>query len=216
MLNEILNRIIDIFNLIGKDSVELKEINKGERYFTQSIPCYILVLQLALNKTAQNVHSFEILKSLNFYQNAISVIRNQLELNAKLYAPLLSNNFNDRIVQLFIEGGNIKDKYQQHESFLEINKMINKPDYINTLYSKMCKMAHPTTCLTLENMYDNHNIYPVIIRDEKDIINQVNFDGKDSDKNIKIQDLMKTMNEILEITEQIFTKHLNQKNNKRR
>ena len=35
-------------------------------------------------------------------------------------------------------------------------------------------------------------------------------------KNIKIQDLMKTMNEILEITEQIFTKHLNQKNNKRR
>jgi len=56
----------------------------------------------------------------------------------------------------------------------------------------------------------------MIIRDEKDIINQVNFDGKDSDKNIKIQDLMKTMNEILEITEQIFTKYLNQKNNKRR
>jgi len=48
--------------------------------------------------------------------------------------------------QLFIEGGKIKDKiYQQHESFLKINKMINKPDYINTLYSKMCKMAHPTT-----------------------------------------------------------------------
>jgi len=216
MLNEILNRIIDIFNLIGKDSVELKEVE--ETHFKQSIPCYILVLQLALNKTAQNVHSFEILKSLNFYQNAISVIRNQLELNAKLYAPLLmSNNFNELIVQLFIEGGKIKDKvYQQHESFLEINKMINKPDYINTLYSKMCKMAHPTACLTLDNMYDNHHVYPMIIRDEKDIINQVNVDGKDSDKNIKIQDLMNTMNEILEITEQIFTKYLNQKNNKSR
>lgn len=147
MLNEILNRIIDIFNLIGKDSVEIKEINKGEKYVKQSIPVYIIVLQLALNKTAQNVHSFEILKSLDFYQNAISIIRNQLELNAKLYAPLLSDNFNnDYIRQLFIEGGKIKDKiYQQHESFLKINKMINKPDYINTLYSKMCKMAHPTT-----------------------------------------------------------------------
>jgi len=95
MLNEILNRIIDIFNLIGKDSVEIKEINKGEKYVKQSIPVYIIVLQLALNKTAQNVHSFEILKSLDFYQNAISIIRNQLELNAKLYAPLLSDNFNN-------------------------------------------------------------------------------------------------------------------------
>ena len=213
MLNEILNRIINIFNLIGKNSVEIKEVE--ETHLTKKILCYILVFELVLNKTDQNVHCFEILKSLNFYQNAISVIRNQLELNAKLYAPLMSNNFNDRIEQLFIREGTIKDKeYTQHDSFLGINKMIEKVNHTNEIYSKMCKMAHPTACLTLDNMCQDNHIYPMIIRDEKDIINQVNFDGKDSDENIKIQDLMITMNEILEITEQIFTKYLNQKNNK--